>query len=61
MSTGKRLILALSIYAVASALIYLLLWYFDPSLNEYLRAAIISSPILVSVVLTRLLVGRRRN
>ncbi|WP_342430110.1 hypothetical protein [Neobacillus sp. FSL H8-0543] len=58
MSVGKQLILGLSIYSVSAVIIFGLLWYFNPSLNEYLRSAITTSPILISFVLTRIIVDR---
>ncbi|SEN76583.1 hypothetical protein SAMN05192533_12017 [Mesobacillus persicus] len=56
MGIGKQIILALTIYAVSALLIEALLWYFNPSLNEYLKNAITTSPILISVILTRIIV-----
>ncbi|RBO98361.1 hypothetical protein [Rossellomorea aquimaris] len=58
MSIGKQLLLGLSIYAVSAIIIQGILSYFDPSLNETLRIAITSSPILISIVLTQLLINR---
>jgi CHASE3 domain sensor protein len=58
MSVGKQIILGLSIYAVSAVIIGGLLWYFNPSLNEYLRSAITASPILISLVLRPIIVGR---
>jgi hypothetical protein len=58
MSIGKQIILALSIYAVSAVIIEVLLWYFNPSLNEYLRISVTTSPILISIVLTRIIVDR---
>lgn len=58
MSAGKQIILTLSIYAVSAVIIGGLLGYFNPSLNEYLRSAINASPILISLVLTRIIVDR---
>ncbi|WP_342433411.1 hypothetical protein [Neobacillus sp. FSL H8-0543] len=49
MSVGKQIILSLSIYAVSAVIIGGLLWYFNPSLNEYLKSAITASPILISL------------
>lgn len=61
MSIGKGIILALAIYAVSAVIIEVLFWYFNPSINEYLRIAIITSPILISIVLTRIIVERNKN
>lgn len=58
MSIGKQIILVLSIYVVSALIIEVLLWYFNPSLNEYLRIAITTSPILISIVLTRIIVNK---
>jgi hypothetical protein len=58
MSIGKQLLAALSIYAVSAIIIEGILTYFNPSLNEFLRLAITSSPVLISVALIQLLIVR---
>jgi hypothetical protein len=58
MSIGKQIILALSIYGVSAVVMEWLLWYFNPSLKEYLKAAISASPVLISFILTRIIVDR---
>lgn len=57
MGIGKQIIISIIIYAVSALILEVVLWYFNPSLNEYLRIAITSSPILISIILTRLIVG----
>ncbi len=42
MNVGKQLLLALSIYVVSAAIIEGVLWYFNPSLNEFVRPSIIT-------------------
>lgn len=61
MSIGKQIILAISIYIVFAVIIEVVLWYFNPFLNEYLRVAIIASPILISIVLTKIIVERNKT
>jgi hypothetical protein len=61
MSIGKQLLIALSIYVLSAVIIEGLLWYFNPSLSENIRIAIIASPILISIVLTRVIVERNKT
>jgi membrane protein YdbS with pleckstrin-like domain len=61
MSLGKQIILAISIYIVFAVIIEVFLWYFNPLLNEYLRVAIIASPILISIILTKIIVERNKT
>jgi hypothetical protein len=58
MNIGKQLLIVLSIYVLSAVIIEGVLWYFNPSLNEFVRLAIITSPVLISFVLTRIIVGR---
>ena len=61
MSIGKQLLIALSIYILSAVIIEGVLWFFNPPLSEYLRIAIIASPILISIVLTRIIVERNKT
>ncbi|MCF6410693.1 hypothetical protein [Pseudalkalibacillus salsuginis] len=61
MNVGKQLLLALSIYVVSAVIIEGVLWYFNPSLNEFVRPSIITSPVLISFVLTRIIVGSKKG
>lgn len=61
MSIGKQLLIALSIYILSAVIIEGVLWFFNPSLSEYLRVAIIASPILISIVVTRIIVERNKT
>jgi len=56
MGIGKQLLIAVSIYILSAVIIEAVLWYFYLSLSEYLRIAIIASPILISIVVTRIIV-----
>ena len=61
MGIGKQLLIAVSIYVLSAVIIEGVLWYFYLSLSEYLRIAIIASPILISIVVTRIIVERRKT
>lgn len=61
MDVGKQLLIAVAIYVLSAVVIELVLWYFNPSFSEYLRTVIIASPILVSIILTKLIVERLKS
>lgn len=58
MSIVKQIMLTASIYIVSAVIIEVLLWYFNPSLNEFLRSVITTSPVFISIVMTRIIVNR---
>ncbi|ADU32047.1 hypothetical protein Bcell_3807 [Evansella cellulosilytica DSM 2522] len=60
MSILQKILFIITIYGISLALILVLLWYFDPSLNGVVRTLIISLPILISTVLVQL-IERKTN
>ncbi|SHG56395.1 hypothetical protein [Ornithinibacillus halophilus] len=58
MTLGKQMLLTIAIFTVSAVIIELLLRYFDPSINDFFRSAITSSPILISLVLTNIISNR---
>ena len=61
MSIGKQLLIAVLVYVLSAVIIEMVLWYFNLSLSENLRIAIVASPILISIVVTRIIVERRKT
>ncbi|MFA9557787.1 hypothetical protein ACERII_10815 [Evansella sp. AB-rgal1] len=53
MNLGQYFIVVFIVYTAVATPIYLLIWYFDPPLNDITRSAIFAIPIPLSMITMR--------
>ncbi|MBP3950226.1 hypothetical protein [Bacillus suaedae] len=61
MSLARQIIVVLFIYAGFALIIEVLLWHFNPPLNEFFRIAIKAFPVLITLILSRILVKKAKT
>ncbi len=59
MSLLKRILFLVTIYGISLTVVLILLWYFEPNLNGFIRILIISLPILISPILVQLIENKQ--